>query len=58
MKKKKHYIIKNRLGGSFCNKCLNWSSAPDGLEGEECKATKEEATENRKLVSNNKKLKC
>ena len=57
MKENKHYIIKNSLGGSFCNKCLNWSSTIDGLEGEECKATKEETKENRKLVSNNNKLK-
>lgn len=50
---KKHFICKNTLGGSFCNKCLCWSSEPDGLEDEECFATKKEADENRKLVKNN-----
>lgn len=48
--KKTYFIIKNTMGGSICNKCLNWSNMPDGLEGEECLATKEEETENRKRV--------
>jgi hypothetical protein len=38
----KHYTVKNTLGGSFCEKCFNWSNMPDGLEGEECLATKED----------------
>lgn len=42
------------MGGSFCNKCLNWSNMPDGLECEECHATKEEATENRKRARTRK----
>lgn len=43
-----HYPIKNTLGGSFCKKCLNWSSLPDGLKGYECFATKKEVKENKK----------
>ena len=46
---KPHYPVKNTLGGSFCKKCLEWSSAPDGLRGYECKATKEEIKANKKL---------
>ncbi len=42
-----HYTVKNTMGGSFCKKCLNWSSLPDGLKGYECFATKEEIKENK-----------
>ena len=49
----KHFTNKNTLGGSFCNKCLEWSSEPDGLDGEECFATKEEADKNRRLLKYN-----
>jgi len=49
IKRKKHYPVKNTLGGSFCKKCLNWSNLPDGLKGEECLATKEEIKQNKKL---------
>lgn len=32
----KHKIALNTLGGSFCERCKNWSSLPDGLNDEEC----------------------
>ena len=46
---KKHYPVKNALGGSFCKKCHDWSNLPDGLKGYECLSTKEEIKRNRKL---------
>ena len=50
---KKHYPIKNNIGGEFCKKCLNWSSIVGGLKGYECKATKEEIKINKKILKNN-----
>lgn len=47
----KHYSVKNTLGGSFCKKCLTWSSLPDGLEHEECLATREEIKQNEKALN-------
>lgn len=44
---KKHYPVKNTLGGSFCKKCFDWSNMPDGLKGYECEATKQEIKENK-----------
>jgi hypothetical protein len=52
----KHYPVKNTIGGSFCKKCFNWSSQPDGLIGYECLATREEAKENMKRHKNDDKL--
>ena len=51
---KKHYPIKNKLGGSFCKKCMHWSNLPNGLVGYECKATKEEIKENKILLKKQK----
>ena len=45
---KKHYPIKNTLGGEFCKKCMNWSSMVGGLNGYECMATKEDIKANKK----------
>lgn len=49
----KHYTVKNTMGGSFCKKCFNWSSLPDGLKDYECMATKEEVKENKKVHKRN-----
>lgn len=46
----KHYSVRNNIGGSFCKKCFDWSSHPDGLKDQECKATKEEIKENKKRL--------
>lgn len=32
----KHDIKLNTLGGSFCEKCHNWSNLPDGLNDSDC----------------------
>jgi hypothetical protein len=50
MKEKKHYPIKNSLGGESCWKCLNWSSVVGGLRFYKCLATKKEIKENRFLL--------
>ena len=46
---KKHYTVKNKMGGEFCKKCLDWSSIVGGLKGYECKATKEDVKWNMKM---------
>jgi hypothetical protein len=46
-----HYPVKNTLGGEFCKKCLEWSNMVGGLQGFECKATKEEIKQNKKLLA-------
>jgi hypothetical protein len=46
---KVHYTIKNTLGGSFCKKCFNWSSEPDGLKDYECTATNKEKKLNKQI---------
>lgn len=51
---KPHYPVKNTLGGSFCKKCLEWSSLPDGLKWYECKATKEDIKRNRQILKSRK----
>ncbi len=51
MKQKKHYTYKTFVG-SACKKCLEWSNMPDGLKGYECKATKEQIKENKRLLAN------
>lgn len=50
MNMKPHYPVKNALGGEFCKKCLEWSSMVGGLKDYECKATKEEIKENKRLL--------
>jgi len=50
----KHYTIKNTMGGSFCKKCLDWSSTPDGLKDYECLATRKEFKENKRLLNKRK----
>lgn len=52
MKKKKHWTVKNSMGGCFCVKCHSWSNVPDGLKGDVCLATRKEAKENRKQLKN------
>lgn len=46
----RHYTIKNNIGGSYCKKCLEWSSMPDGLKDGVCKATRKEAKKNINLI--------
>lgn len=53
---KKHYRVKNTLGGEFCKKCFEWASEVGGLEGYECKATKKEVKENKKFLKHRKSL--
>ena len=48
VKTRTHYTVKNAIGGSFCKRCMNWSSEAHGLRGEVCEATKKEAKENMK----------
>lgn len=52
---KKHYPVRNALGGCFCKRCFEWSNMPDGLKDEVCNATKEEMKNNKKTY--NEKLK-
>ena len=47
---KKHYSVKNNLGGEFCKKCLSWSSIVGGLRDYECNATKEDIKNNKLLL--------
>ena len=49
-KMKKHYSVKNNLGGEFCKKCLSWSSIVGGLRDYECNATKEDIKNNKLLL--------